>query len=249
MSSVLGQDKLPVFTGFVNDFENLLTDSQEQELESFLTQFAEQTSNEIVVATLSLPEGEDVMDYSYRISSSLGIGQADKNNGVLLAIYPKERKVDIEVGYGLEAAIPDIVAFNIIEKDIRPHFRRGDYASGINQAVKAISVLAKEEFNEALEDRYYENDSDRGISEGRRLIILFIILIFLILLFGRGDGGGGGYNRRGKYRGYNGPWIFPTGGGSWGRGGGGSFGGGFGGGDFGGFGGGGFGGGGALGDW
>lgn len=247
----------PEYEGFVNDYMNLLSITEKQQLETYLVKLAESTSNEIVVAILESPEFGDHRFYTSGLATDWKIGQESKDNGVLLAVFPEDRKIIIEVGYGLEGAIPDIAARNIISKDISPSFRDGNYFQGISQGVQALGTLATGEISEAQRKRYYAPPrsthaySDSQISL-REIIIIMIIIYIIFSIIRRGNGGSGGYNRRGKYRG-GGSWVFfPTSfGGGWGDSGGSGWGdsGGFGGGGFGGFGGGDFGGGGAMGDW
>lgn len=242
--------QLPEFTGFVNDNVQLLSPTERQNLENFLTRNAESTSNEIVVLIDSLPEGENVDDFTIRVFEKWAIGQAGKDNGVLLAVYPNERKFRIEVGYGLEGAIPDIVASRILQEDLRPNFQAGQYFVGIQKGVNTLARFASGEYSESLDRKYYTRDTpvrDRGYAPVNIVIIILLIIIFSYL-GGRGGNGGGGYSGGGRYRG--GPyWGGYYGGGSSGGGsfGGGGFGGG--GGSFGGFGGGMSGGGGASGGW
>lgn len=255
------QEELPAYSGFVNDYAQLFTSSQRQELEAYLTQFAQQTSNELVVLTYNLPEGTDHVTFTGDLARSWGVGQQGKDNGLILAVYPNQRKVRIEVGYGLEGAIPDLAANNVIRKDITPYFQRNQYFEGVSRGIMALSDMAKGEINEAQRKRYYSQPSRRPASGNRgagRIMLFVMIAIIIFVLMRGGRGGGGGYNGGGRYRGGGGGWFFlpmflPGGGwgssgGGWNSGGG-SWGGGGGFGDFGGFGGGDFGGGGASGDW
>ncbi len=246
-SLAFGQDT-PEYRGFVNDYKNLLSQQERIQLERYLTNFAEQTSNEMVVVIIDLPDGVAMDNYSIDLARKWGIGGKNKDNGVLLAIYLNKRQVDIEVGYGLEPAIPDIVAFNVIDQNIRPAFRAENYFKGINDAVKVLGQAAKGEFNEAQKERYYrERGRSRKPGGGFGALLPIIILVIILIMRNRGNGGhgrGGGYGGGGWYWT---PFLFGGfgGGGNYGSG---NSGGGFGGG-FGGFGGGDFGGGGASGGW
>ena len=257
LSSSFAQ-QIPDYQGFVNDELGILSQREKRELEAYLTEQAEATSNEIAVVIMNLPNGVVMRDYAFSIAEKWGIGGKENDNGVLVALFLNEREVDIEVGYGLEGAIPDLAAYNVIQKDMIPFFRQEDYFSGLYAGVKALSTLASGEYPDAVRRRYYaERVSRSNQSDDMDSFIFFLILfIFLFFLFssrGGGGGYGGGSGRRG--RGYHdgGPyWWGPTrvGGGSSNWGGGSWSGGGFsGGGSFGGFGGGSFGGGGASGGW
>lgn len=246
--SIFGQN-IPQAEGFVNDFENILTADQRATLDAYLTEFAETTSNEISIATLKLPQDETLEGYTYAVAEAWGIGGKENSNGVLIAVYPEARKIRIEVGYGLEPVIPDIVASNIIDQYMTPAFRQGNYYKGIGDATQIIAKTAKGEFDtESLKKNYYHRKYQPSQRQNPDEIFTIIIIIIFILFFVSRGGGGGG--RGGRRRG--GGTIYWGGGSSSGWGGGSSWGGGggfSGGGGFGGFGGGGFGGGGASGGW
>jgi uncharacterized protein len=234
-----GQD-VPRPEGFVNDFRGLMTASQKEVLNSFLNDFALNTSNEIAVVTLSLPSGETVETYTYKLAENWGVGGAE-NNGVVMAVFPDERKVRIEVGYGLEGILPDIVCNNIIYQYIVPQFRSGNYYQGIYDGVNIISQIAKGEFDtQSLRETYYDGGSSGELTgEDVAVIVLIIVIFVAIFLFAGiyGGGGGGGWGSGGG--GYSGGGSYSSSS-SWGSSGGGSFGG---------FSGGSFGGGGSTGGW
>ncbi|WNJ19169.1 TPM domain-containing protein [Pontibacter sp. G13] len=252
---------LPKARGFVNDYAELLSTDQTLRLEQFLTENAERTSNEISVLTINLPDDETPETYTNEVARAWGIGGEKNSNGVLVAIFPNTKQIRIEVGYGLEPVIPDALAFQIIEKEMKPAFRRGDWYTGIAQAVSILTQAGQGEFDEATGKRYYQQER-QGDGGGGGMLIMLILFIAVFFFMSRRGGGndddddyrngrgrrGGGYSHGGWYW-----WGFPTGGGSsnWGGGSGGGFGGGGfgGGGSFGGFGGGDFGGGGATGGW
>lgn len=247
---------IPDYQGFVNDYKSLLSQPEKIQLERYLTNFAKQTSNEIVVVIMDLPEGADLQNYTVDMARTWGVGGKEKNNGVVMAIYLNERQVDIEVGYGLEPVITDILAYNVIAQHLRPAFRENQYFRGINEGVQVLAQAAKEEFSEVQKRRYYNEGG--AASEGEdsifNLIVPILIIIIFIAFVNRGNGGrgrGGGYGGGGWYWGpvFWGGGGSHSGGSSGGFGGGGFGGGGFGGGGFGGFGGGDFGGGGASGGW
>ncbi len=247
---------IPAYKGFVNDYVGILSDAQSASLNTFLTEQAEASSNEIVIAILNLPEGETIDDYTFQIAESWGIGREENDNGVLVALYINARQVRIEVGYGLEGAIPDLASYNVIQKDMIPFFRNQDYYQGLQKGVQSLHLLASDEYSDTMRKRYYSQSESRS-RDGRGGFSIFpiIVIIFLLVLFFNNRGGGGGNGgRRYRGRGYygGGPywWGGTVGGGSSSWGGGGWSGGGFsGGGSFGGFGGGSFGGGGSSGSW
>lgn len=233
----------------VNDFANLLSADQEQELERKLVAYDDSTSNQIAVVIVEDLGGMDANQYATELGQKWGVGGQQKfDNGVVLLISTGggdgNRAAFIAVGYGLEGAIPDITAGHIVDQYLIPGLSRGAYFTALDQTTSAIIQAATGEYQAPTGYRNRRGRSG-GISLGK--LILGLIIFFVVLsMFGGGGRGGGGYMSRRGYRGFGGPVFFPTGG--WGGGGGGWSGGG-GGGGFGGFGGGGFGGGGAGGNW
>ena len=222
-------------TRYVNDYANVLSPGTESTLENRLKAFERQSSSQIVVAIFQkLEQGAALEDFTYRTAESWGVGQDDKDNGAILFLFIADRKMRIEVGYGLEGAIPDITAKRIIQNEIRPALQSGDFDAGITAGVDALIQAARGEY---IGTGAIASDSIRDKNEARNFIIkllLFILLWWLLSKLNKNNGGGGG-------RVYTGGGTYTIGGGSWG-------GGSFGGGGFSG-GGGGFGGGGASGGW
>lgn len=233
----------------VNDFGDMLEPFQEEALENKLRAYNDSTSSAIVIITLKDFGGYEGEELALKYLRGWGIGQAGKNNGVLILVSKDERKARIEVGYGLEGAIPDITAKTIIEEQMIPYFKENDYYRGFDNTVNALIRAAAGEYKVDP-----KKNSGKGGLPPKAIFIFFIIIwIIISLLKGGGKGGGSYMSRRGS-RGLGGlPWfIIGSMMGSGGRGSGGGFGGGFGGGGgggFGGFGGGSGGGGGASGSW
>ncbi len=220
----------------VNDYTQTLSAEELNALEQKLLAFSDTTSTQIAVVLINDLEGYDVADYAVRLAEKWGIGQAKKNNGIILLVSVGDRKVTIQTGYGMEGALPDAIARRIIEIAIKPNFKQGNYFLGVDQATDAIIAYTKGEFK-----------SDPSSKQGRGSfpIGLIVIIIMIIVVVAKKIGGGdNGQVISG--RGASSPfwWLLMGGGG---HGGGGYSGGG--GGGFGGFGGGSFGGGGASGDW
>jgi uncharacterized protein len=225
----------------VNDIAGVLSAEQENMLERKLVAYDDSTSNQIAVVLISSLNEYPIEEYALKLFRDWQIGNKTTNNGILVLAAIDDRKIRIEVGYGLEGAVPDITANTIITNDIVPSFRSDDYYEGLDKATNSIFAAAAGEYKAPA------GYSDR-VTKGRRIplgVIIAIIIIFIIFSK-RSRGGGGGFMSR---RGF-GPIFFPTGGGGWGgggwSGGGGSW---SGGGGFGGFGGGSSGGGGASGSW
>jgi uncharacterized protein len=243
-AALAGQD-LPQPAGFVNDFAGVMNQADREAAENLALAIRQKTGAELAVVTVpSCAPFASLDEFSLALAEHWGIGEKGKDTGALLILAVSERKVKLEVGYGLEGAIPDSVAGRILDTAVIPAFREGDFSRGLAQGARAIAAyIAKEngiyprEFN--LET---PPDGEAGYGDGIFSLLLgglfsggsIFFFVFLLILLPRISGRGG---RR----------VYRSGG--FGSGGFGSgFGGGFrssGGGGFGGFGGGGFGGGGA----
>jgi uncharacterized protein len=230
----------------VVDKAGVLSAEQVQILEQQLVALDDSTSNQISIVTLPTLEGGSIDDYAVNLFRSWGIGNKKTNNGVLILVAVNDHAMRIEVGYGLEGAIPDVTAKSIINNDLGPNFKEGNYYRGFQNAITSLSKAAAGEYKEPRAKK-----NDRGTSGGQ-ILIFFIIIVIVLALIGKGgsSGGGGMMSRRGA-----GDFILPfilgnmLGGGGRSSGGGGWSGGGSSGGGFGGFGGGSSGGGGASGSW
>jgi uncharacterized protein len=226
----------------VHDFAGILSNEEEKSLESKLESYDLSTSNQVVIVTLpTLKDGNGTaysdQEVALKILREWGVGQKDKNNGIVVLIVKssdgKEKKIRIEVGYGLEGVVPDITASQIIDNSIAPNFKAGKYYAGLDAGVDDIIKAAEGKYTAPAG---YGSRKKKG---GYKTWMILAVLAFVILsgMFG-GGGRGGTYVSRGGYTGWTG-----GGGSGWSGGGGG------GGGGFGGFGGGGGGGGGASGSW
>ncbi len=229
--------QIPAPTGrLVSDFAGVLSPAQAQRLEDKLVAFDDSTSSQIAIVIENSTEGEDIFDYAYRLAQSWGIGQKGKDNGILIYVAVKDRKMRILTGLGTEALVTDAMAKRIIERVMVPRFRKGQFYEGLDRATSILMQILSGAF---------QPDEPRAIPAWV-ILLIFVLLFFLFVYLAsrQSHSGGGGYYRGGRY---DDPWR----GGGWWIGGGGSGGssGGFGGGGFGGFGGGSFGGGGAGGSW
>lgn len=244
----------PVPPQLVNDYAGILQASEVQALESKLVAFNDSTSNQIVVLIVNSLQGYDKSEFAYIIGKEWGVGQSDFNNGAVVLVKTKtagsDGQIFIATGYGLEGPIPDLACADIIDREMLPRFREGDYYGGLDAGTDVLMSLASGEFSYA---EYGKRGG--GSSSGSIPAIVFIIFIIFIVLISSGNSNNKQIRKAGAS---NLPlWLLLSmmGGGkshsgSWGgfTGGGGGFSGG-GGGGFGGFGGGGFGGGGAGGSW
>lgn len=221
----------------VVDYTNTLSADQTYSLEQKLVAFDDTTSSQISIVIVETTGDRDIADFAFALGRTWGIGNKEFNNGILVLVAKNDRKIFIATGYGLEGALPDALAKQIIANEIRPNFRENDFYRGLDEGTNAIIKAIQGEYK--APEGYNQKDK-KGVPS----IVVIIIVIIIMSIIKRGGGGGGHYNRRGYHRG-SGMWLFPGAGG---------FGGGFGsgsssGGGFGGFGGGSFGGGGAGGDW
>lgn len=235
----------------VNDFENILNDVDEQQLEDKLVNFDNQTSTQIAIVSVSDIKGYDIDEYATNLAHKWGIGREQKDNGIIILVSVANRQISIQIGYGLEGVVPDAIAKRIIENEVKPEFRVGNYYAGIDKAVNTLMSLTKGEYTA---DEY--NKKSENVNPFIGVFIVFLIFIVLGSIFGKARKArhysmgrnipfwlalmmmsGSQNSGRGKYG------SFSSGRGSFG-----GFGG-SGGGGFGGFGGGGFGGGGASGSW
>jgi uncharacterized protein len=232
--------KRPTPPKLVNDFANVLSPEEEAQLEQKLVAYDDSTSNQVAIVTVPTLDNYPIEEYALQLFRTWGIGNKNTNNGVLIIAAINDRSIRIETGYGLEGAIPDITASQIIRNDIGPSFREGNYYEGFDKAVESIILAAAGEYKAP------EGYNNREKKSPLVPILVFVVILFIIISNINRGGGGGFMSRRG-YRGFGGPVFFP---GGFGGGSGGGFGGGgFGGGGFGGFGGGSSGGGGASGSW
>ncbi len=136
--------------GYVSDYAQLLSPAAKSSIESKLSRFETETSNQVVVVTFPSLEGESLEDFSIRLAEAWRVGQKEKDNGVILFITKKERAVRIEVGYGLESVLTDAISKDIIENRIVPHFREGRYDEGVEKAVEAIFAATRKEYKPIL---------------------------------------------------------------------------------------------------
>lgn len=241
----------------VVDAAGVLSAPQKAALDAKLTDFFKTSGQQVVVATIPDLQGYDIADYGYRLGRAWGIGTKERNDGVLLIIAPNERKLRIEVGYGLEPVLTDAYSSVIINSVIVPRFKAGDLpggiALGVDEIIRQITLPPDEARARAAEAAKAQESSGSGGWQG---VLLFWIIIFFFVILPLLRSFGGRRHRRGSGIGEVILWTALNAamnsrdgdGGGWGGGGGGDWGGGGGGGGFSG-GGGSFGGGGASGGW
>jgi uncharacterized protein len=228
---------IPQLNGRVNDRASLLSSADASRLEARLAAFEAKTGHQYALLTVPTLDGAPIEEYALKVAEAWRLGDKKRDDGLLLIIAQNDRKMRIEVGYGLEGEIPDAVASRVIREVLRPAFQRGEFSYGIQAAFDVLIQAAGGDGQAAPEPpRRAQRQKGSGLPIGAFVIVLIFLALSMF-----GGGGRGGRRRRGGF------FMLPMGGGGFGGFSGGGFGGG-GGGGFGG-GGGGFGGGGASGDW
>jgi len=206
------EPKFPALSGRVVDNANVLTSSMQTELTDMLAAHERATGEQVVVVTLESLQGYPIEDYGYQLGRYWGIGQKGKNTGAILIVAPKEHKVRIEVGYGLEGKLTDAISRTIIESDIVPNFRRNDFNGGVLAATTSIlRVLGGESVQSSAESSTPMDKHDL-VPDELILLALAVWIIMVIILdrvgsskyflhsarrsFGSGgySGGGGGFS-------------------------------------------------------
>lgn len=221
--------QFPPLTGRVVDDAHILSPATQSELTSMLVRHEQTTGQQVVVVTLPSLQGYSIEEFGYQLGRYWGIGQKDKNTGALLIVAPKERKVRIEVGYGLEGQLTDAQSRVIIERDIAPQFKRGDFNAGVVGGTTTILKVLGGDASAARAPAGSGGQPSNNVDQAWIVLALFagwLIYVFLMRKFGRNPGivrrvGRTGYG--GFYGGFGGG---SSGGGGGFSGGGGSFGGG-----------------------
>ena len=239
----------PEFQTSVYDYINLLNTSEKSTLEQNLVRYSDTTSTQIVVAIINSTEGEYINYLGAQWGEKWGIGKEKEDNGVLILLAKNDRKIGINTGKGVEHLLTDAMSKRIIDREIIPYFKRGDYFGGLDRGTEAIFEVLNDEYQGTRQS----NTTDFPIELFIIILIVFIILIIAISKSRRGGGGGNRGNRSDSRSLLEAIILSNMGRGSYSRrsssGGFGGFGGGSSGGFGGGFGGGSFGGGGASGGW
>lgn len=232
----------PAPARYFNDYAGVVSPAAADELNSELEQFERDTSNQIVVAIYPhMQSDSSIEDYAVRVAQSWRAGQKGRDNGAVLFVFVQDRSMYIATGYGLEGALPDALCKRIIDDEIVPGFRRGDFDGGLAAGVRALMAAARGEYRGTG-----STDDERRVQGSSNLLVPALLILVLIVFSYVRSRQQVVYRRGGRTSvwGGGGPWIFPGGFGGGGFGGGGlGGGGGFSGG------GGGFGGGGAGGSW
>jgi uncharacterized protein len=167
----------PAPARYFNDYANVVSPSDADQFNQQLVQFERDTSNQIVVAVYpKMQTDSDIADYTFRVKETWHVGQKVKNNGAVLFVFIQDHKLFIQVNYGLEGALPDATCKQIIDQDITPHFKSGDYTGGLRAGVTAILAATKGE--------YKGNGSTAGSTGSGTFVFYFFstIIIGFVLL-------------------------------------------------------------------
>jgi uncharacterized protein len=194
---------------YFNDYANVVPKEKALALNEKLAQFERETSNQVVVAVFRKMESDsDVADYTRRVAQSWKVGQAEKRNGAVLFVFVDDRKMFIQVGYGLEGALPDLTAFDITERHIKPRFRAGDYAGGLDEGIDLILKAIRGEYKGDGATVREKSRSSASGGCGPLGFLVMLIIILTIIRLGRRKGGYG-------YTGVGGPFISSGWGSGW----------------------------------
>jgi len=207
----------PKPAGYFNDYAGVVSKEAALRFNEQLAQFERETSDQILVAVFPKMESDsDIADYTRRVAQAWGVGQKDQRNGVVLFVFVQDRKMFIQVGYGLEGALPDATSFDITEFQIKPHFKNNDYEGGLTAGIDSILKAIRGEYKGTGKTAF---EAHRGSGKAPTGFIPFLIFIVVLIIISRitRRRGGYGYSSRGS-----GPMFFPFGGGGggWSSGGG-----------------------------
>jgi uncharacterized protein len=194
---------------YFNDYANVVPKEKAITLNEKLAQFERETSNQVVVAVFRKMETDsDVAGYTQRIAQSWKVGQAEKRNGAVLFVFIDDRKIFIQVGYGLEGALPDATTFDITERHIKPRFRAGDYTGGLEEGTDLILKAIRGEYKGDGATVQEKSRSTASSGCGPLGFLVMLIIVLTIIRFGRRKGGYG-------YTGLGGPFISSGWGSGW----------------------------------
>src|SRR5437773_8466643 len=169
----------PKPSAYFNHYANVVSKEAAHRFNEQLAQFERETSNQVVVAVFpKMQSDSSVDDYTQRVAQSWGVGQKDKRNGAVLFVFIADRKMFIQVGYGLEGALPDITAFDITEYHIKPHFRSGDYEGGLATGLDLICKAIRGEYKGS--GKTVAEQHGKASAPSFLFFIIFIIVLIVI---------------------------------------------------------------------
>src|SRR5438477_6424193 len=206
----------PKPTAYFNDYAGVISKEAALRFNEQLAQFERETSNQVVVAVFpKMQSDDDVAAYTQRVAQAWGVGQKERRNGVVLFVFVQDRKASIQVGYGLEGALSDIIAYDIRANHISPYFKNGDYEGGLATGIDLICKAIRGEYKGSGKTVTEQRRGTGGL--GVLPFIIFVIVLIVISRMMRRLGGYGYSSSRG------GPVFLPIGGGGGSSGGGGGF--------------------------
>ena len=194
--------------GYFNDYAGVVSKEAALRFNEQLAQFERETSNQVLVAVFRKMETDSsIEDYTQRVAQAWGGGKKDRKNGAVLFVFVEDRKMYIQVGYGLEGSLPDVTAFDITERHIKPRFRANDYEGGLATGIDLICKAIRGEYTGT--GKTQSEEKGRSGSGNGLLIFIICVVIFLFAIRRRRHGYG--------YSGAGGPFIggWSNGGGSW----------------------------------
>jgi uncharacterized protein len=161
-------------TRYFNDAAGVVAPAVADQLNQRLEQFERDTSNQILVAIYPhFPSDSSVEDYTVRVAQAWGVGQKGRNNGAVLFAFMQEHQLRIQTGYGLEAVLPDGTCHLIIENELKPRFRAGDYAGGLDSAITAIFAATRGEYHGTG-----RTNAESGSNNGwRGILVIFVLMV------------------------------------------------------------------------
>ncbi|MFH1067650.1 MAG: TPM domain-containing protein [bacterium] len=166
---------------YFNDFASVVSSTTAGKLNQELEQFERETSNQLIVVIYPTMQSESsIEDYTVRVAQRWRVGQKAKDNGVVLFVFVQDRRMYIQVGYGLEGALPDVICKRIIENELKPRFRNGDFDGGLTAGVHAIMQATKGEYKGT--GRLHQSRS-KGINWW--VVPIFFVIVFIQFLFGK----------------------------------------------------------------
>ena len=187
--------------GYFNDYAGVVPKEKALALNEKLAQFERETSDQVVVAVYRKMESDSsTEDYAHHIAQSWAVGQKDRRNGVVLLVFVDDRKISIQVGYGLEGALPDVTAFDIRTRHITPRFRTGDYTGGLDEGIDLIIKAIRGEYKGDGGTVQEKSRTSPSSGCGPLGFIIMLIIVLSIIRLGRRRGGYG-------YTGFGGPFV------------------------------------------
>jgi uncharacterized protein len=179
--------EVPYLGGRVNDLANMLPPDSEQRLEQSLAELEEATGAQVAVLSIESLEGEVLEDYALRVAETWELGRKDYDDGLLILIAKEERRIRIEVGYGLEGTVPDVMAKRVIDDVMRPRFRAGETGGGVEEAVNIIGGLIRGEAVNLPEPSSAGEDAPWFAKIFAMLVFTVVIGVFsMVAVFGKG---------------------------------------------------------------